>query len=268
MEDYKDAAILRNYPSPVFSCGGYEKSEGCDILIYTAGSSQMTNDRMEMLADNCAITKDIFEQVKKYNQDGIIICVTNPLDVITTVIREVTGRDRKKVIGTGTLLDSARLTRFTAEFLEISPSSVHMHVVGEHGNSSVSLLSTCLIYGKTVEDYFLEEVGGGSIDEEGLSKAVREAGFRILNEKGYTSYGVACAACKIVSAIAEDKREILPVSIVLDGEYGLKGFALSTPCVIGREGVETVKEVPMTEYEKKMFMKSAAIVSDAVKSCL
>lgn len=266
VEDYRDAALLRNYPSPRFSGGGYEMSSGCDILIYTAGTSALTKERMDLLNANSTITREIFEQINPYNQDAIVICVTNPLDVITTVIRETTGRDRKKVIGTGTLLDSARLTRYVAELLEIAPNSVSMQVVGEHGNSSVILLSTCRLNGKTVEEYFVEEVGGGRIDAQSLTKAVQEDGLKILLEKGYTSSGVACAACRVVSAIAGDTRELLPVSVVLDGEYGLSGFAISTPCIIGREGVLAVKEVRMTDSETERFLKSASIIRDAVKS--
>ena len=109
------------------------------------------------------------------------MCVTNPLDVITTVIRDITGRDRKKVIGTGTLLDSARLARYIAELVELSPDSVNMYVVGEHGNSSVPLLSSCRICGKSFEDYFIGEAGGGQISAEHLSKVVRAAGFKIFH---------------------------------------------------------------------------------------
>lgn len=268
VDDYRDAAILRNYPSPRFSSGGYDKTVGCDVLVYTAGHNKLEKDRMEMLKDNCAIARDIFEKVNQYNQDAIIICITNPLDVITTVIKEVTGRDRTKVFGTGTLLDSARLTRYVADFLELSPDSVSMHVLGEHGNSSVSLLSTCRIYGKTLEEYFDEEVGGGAFHANRLSKVVQESGLKIVAKKGTTSYGVACAACKIIEAIASDARELMPVSVVLDGEYGMKGFAISTPCVIGRDGIESVKEIAMNDYEMTMFRRSAEVISNALKSIL
>ena len=218
VDDYKDASVLKDYPSPRFSSGGYEMTEGCDILIYAAGSSKASNDRMELLTENSRIAKEIFTQVNQYNQNGIIICITNPLDVITTVIREVTNRDRKKVIGTGTLLDSVRLDRYIAELVDLSPDSVIMYVVGEHGNSAVPLMSSCRIFGRTYEEYFIEESGGGRVSPEHLAKIVREAGIKIFRNKGYTSYGVACAACRIVSAIVRDSRQILPVSVVLEGE--------------------------------------------------
>ncbi|MBR1842396.1 MAG: hypothetical protein IJ788_03875 [Oscillospiraceae bacterium] len=266
IEDYRDAAVLRDYPSPRFSFGGYEMTEGCDILIYTAGSSKVSSDRMEMLRDNCAIAEEIFEQVNRYNRDGIVICITNPLDVITTVIRKAANRDRKKVIGTGTLLDSARLARYIADLVELSPDSVNIDVVGEHGNSSVPLLSSCRICGKTLEEYFADEVGGGQISAERIARVVREAGFKIFAGKGHTSYGVACAACRIVSAIIRDSRQMLPVSVVLEGEYGLDGIAISTPCVIGREGVAAVKEASMTENERQLFYKSAKVIQNAVDS--
>ena len=266
VDDYLDAAVLRDYPSPKYSYGGYDKTEGCDILIFAAGSSKVSTDRMEMLRDNCEITKTIFEEVKRYNQDGIIICVTNPLDVITTVVQEVTGRDRRKVIGTGTLLDSARLVRYIANLVDLSPSSVNMYVVGEHGNSSVTLMSSCRICGKSFEEYFVDEAGGGSISIEHLSKTVQAAGFKIFNNKGHTSSGVACTVTKIVAAIIRETRELRPVSVVLDGEYGLNGFAVSTPCIIGRNGIMSVKEIAMTEDEHKRFLASAKMVQDAVNS--
>ncbi len=268
IEDCRDAAALRPFPTPRISGGGYSMAEGCDILIYTVGVKNRTQDRMEILKENAAITSEVFKEIGRYNKDAIIICVTNPLDVVTTVVQKVTGKDRGKVIGTGTLLDSARLSRYMAELLEISPKSVSIYVVGEHGNSSVSLLSSCRIDGKTLQEYFLDDVGGGDLSEESVYKMVRQAGYKIHQRIGYTSAGVASAAARIVTAIAGNERELLPVSVVLAGEYQMEGFAISTPCIIGREGIMDVKEIKMTPEEMALFKKSASVISEAVKSLI
>ena len=164
------------------------------------------------------------------------------------------------------VLDSARLSRSISDLVELSPDSVNIYVLGEHGNSSVPLLSSCRICGKTLEDYFTDEVGGGTLSALNLAKNVREAGFKIHAKKGHTNAGVACTACSIVSAIAGNTRKLLPVSVVMEGEYGLQDIALSTPCIIGREGIITVKEMHMTEDELAMFHRSAQVIRDATNS--
>ena len=165
------------------------------------------------------------------------------------------------------MLDSARLIRYVADLLDISERSVNMFVVGEHGNSSVTLLSSFRIIGMTLDEYFSLEVGDErTVDSQRLTSAIRAAGRKIANGKGFTSVGVAAAASRLVSAIAADAREILPVSVVLQGEYGVRDIALSVPVVVGRNGAEAVKEIKMTAEEEAAFQDSAQVVREACRA--
>ncbi len=262
--DAKDAAILRNEYGPKLYSGGYAATEGADIIIYTAGSAKLKSDRMELLHDNCVIAEGIFNEINRYNKDAIIICATNPLDLITMKIVQVTGKNPRKVIGTGTLLESARLMRFVAELLEISDRSIQMSVVGEHGASAVALLSSVRVMGLPLEEYLQSVIGGSMfLNIERLNNAFKQEAFRIFSGKGYTSTGVSATACRIAAAIASDSREILPVSSVLQGEYGVRNVAVSVPTIIGKNGVEEIRECAMDAEEKEAFFASVKIIREA-----
>lgn len=266
--DAKDAAILWEGYRPKLDSGGYEKTKGADIIVYTAGSSKIENeDRMEMLHSNCVIAEEVFTEINRYNQDAIIICVTNPLDVITMKIQQVTGRAARKVIGTGTLLDTARLVRIVAELLDISNQQIYIPVVGEHGASAVSLLSTFRIMGMTMDDYLKSVIDtDADLNVKALENTFKKGGWKIVSGKGYTSTGVSAAVCRLVANIAADTREILPVSSVLQGEYGVRGVAASVPSVIGRNGIEEIHEVMMTDEERDSFLISVDTIRQAAKS--
>ena len=266
--DAKDAAILWEGYGPKLDFGGYEKTKGADIIVYTAGSSKVeAEDRMEMLHSNCVIAEEVFTEINRYNQDAIIVCVTNPLDVITMKIQQVTGRAARKVIGTGTLLDTARLVRIVAELLEISNQQIYIPVVGEHGASAVSLLSTFRIMGMTMDDYLKSVIDtDADLNVKALENTFKKGGWRIVSGKGYTSTGVSAAVCRVVANIAADTREILPVSSVLQGEYGVRGVAASVLSVIGRNGIEEIHEVMMTDEERDAFLISVDTIRQVAKS--
>lgn len=266
VEDMMDAAVLRYGFTPRFSRGGYEATAGADIIVYTAGATRLTDDRMVLAKDNAEIAISIFGEIRKHNRDAIVICIANPLDVVTTAIAKVSGRPERKVIGTGTMLESARLNRLISDLLEVSPRSVDATVLGEHGNSCVPVLSASRIMGQTLDEYLSHDLGAGvHLSPEKIQHAVMGKGYRIYHGKGYTNYGVSASACRLISAIATDAREILPVSTVLHGQYGVEGFAISVPCIIGRDGIEEVKRIALTEAEAEAFAASADVVRQAVR---
>lgn len=264
--DAESAAVVRGARCPRLSFGGYEASGGADILIFTAGAPNLTEDRMDLLRANCAVAETVFSEINRYNTGGLIITVTNPLDVITMKVRQLTGRNPRRVIGSGTLLESGRLTRFLAEFLEVSSRSIQLSVVGEHGASAVSLLSSIRIMGMTVEEYLRSTTGEKMVLKSSqLNEIVRNEAVKIFRGKGYTSTGISATVCRIVSAVAEDRRELLPVSTVLQGEYGVHGVAVSVPSIIGRDGVEGIPEYEMTEDERNGFLASVDVVRKAAQ---
>ncbi len=265
--DAKDAAVLWEEYGAKLSFGGYENTKGADIIIYTAGSSKIQTDRMEILHTNCNIAEEVFTEINRYNQDAIILCVTNPLDVVTMKIQQVTGRAARKVIGSGTLLDTARLVRTVAELLEVSDRQIYIPVVGEHGASAVSLLSHFRIMGMSMDDYLKSVTDtGATLNVKALENIFKKVPFRIYDGKGYTSTGISATVCRLVAGIAADSREILPVSSVLQGEYGVQGVAASVLSIIGRNGIEDIHEVMMTEEERAAFLTSVDSIRQAAKS--
>ena len=154
--------------------------------------------------------------------------------------------------------------RYVADLLEISDRSIHMSVVGEHGASAVALMSSVRVMGLPLEEY-LQSVTDHPLrlNTQRLTEAFRQHGFRIFHGKGYTSTGVSATACRIVAAIASDSREVFPVSTVLQGEYGVQGVAASVPSVIGRNGVEEIREGSMTEEERAAFKSSVDVIRQA-----
>ncbi len=265
--DAKDAAVLWEEYGAKLSFGGYENTKGADIIIYTAGSSKIQTDRMEILHNNCNIAEEVFTEINRYNQDAIILCVTNPLDVVTMKIQQVTGRAARKVIGSGTLLDTARLVRTVAELLEVSDRQIYIPVVGEHGASAVSLLSHFRIMGMSMDDYLKSVTDTDAIlNVKALENIFKKVPFRIFIGKGYTSTGISATVCRLVAGIAADSREILPVSSVLQGEYGVRGVAASVLSIIGRNGIEDIHEVMMTEEERAAFLRSVDSIRQAAKS--
>ena len=263
--DFQDAEVLcSGFTSKKLWSGGYEETKNADIIIYSAGVGRKAGQsRLELVQENAVIAKKIFAQVLKYNQDAIIIVISNPVDILTAVIREITGFDRNRVIGTGTLLDSVRLYRVISSFLELSPDSVRGFIIGEHGNSSCVLWDTVRIRGISLEEYFSVDLGVDSqIRTEHISNFIHEIGGKIIEAKGYTAYGIAAATAKIVSAITLDAHDIYPLSIQMNGEYELEKIAISIPCLVGRSGIIKTLPINLNEEDKKAFLKSADTIKE------
>ena len=264
-EDYMDAIPLRIDKIGLVWGGGYELAEGADIIVYCAGPSlSKVEDRMVIADENIRIVKEVFAEIDKYAPDAIVVAVSNPLDVVTTAITNFTGRPSNRVIGTGTLLDTARMIKIISWAFQVPVQNVGGFVLGEHGASSVVIGSNISIMNMHINEYLnLECDGKLPITDEVLTDDVRDAGFKIFRGKGYTSAGVAAAAARIVFDIANDTREIIPVSTVLHGEYGVDGYAMSVPCMIGCDGVMGIKSLKMDETETEDLKKSAEIVRKA-----
>lgn len=267
-EDYWDAIPLRLDLPGSIQGGGYDMAEGADIIVYCAGPS-LTDvmDRLVIVQENMQVVREVFAELDKYAPDAMVIVVSNPLDVIVTAIQKMTKRPAGHVIGTGTLLDTARLIKFVSWAFDCSPRVVRGYVLGEHGNSSVPIMSGLTIMGVPFLEYLKVNCDGVvPITREGLCDDVHDAGFKIFRGKGYTNAGVAAAVARIAFNIVNDLNEVLPVSVVLDGEYGVNGYAMSVPCQIGRNGAVAVKAIPMTEGEKADLDASAHIIESVCRS--
>ncbi len=259
------------YLSPVkIYCGSYEDAAGSDIVIITSGVGRKPGQsRIDLTQTNVNILKSIAPQIVKYVPDALYVFVANPVDVLTYVFCKITGVPKNRVIGTGTTLDSIRLRTRLSELYSVNQHQVHAYVLGEHGDSSFVAWSTADISGIPLAEYEKTLTKQGVLEitpytHEEVETYVKKSGGQIIAGKGATFYGIATCVKKIVDSIYSSAYTILPVSTVLDGEYGVSDVALSTLCAIGSEGVITTLTPKLTDEELAKFQNSANVLKDVI----
>lgn len=254
--DLRDAlAVAPSYIK--ISSGTYSDAKSCDIVVLTAGFAQKPGEtRLELLRKNATITKDIVKKIMKSGFDGIFLVVANPMDVLTYVTWKYSGLPHNRIIGSGTVLDSARLRQNISSRLNVNPKSVHAYQIGEHGDSEFTLWSKADLGGQPLTS-LLSAPMRATIAEE-TQKEV----YEIIKRKGATYYGIAACVAQIVNSIINDERRVLPVSSYDDINNIFCGF----PTVIGRRGVYRRLDIDMTEEEGISYQKSINILKSAIKS--
>lgn len=249
--DTSDA--IPNLPNPpkYVKYGTFADCHDADIVVITAGVAQKPNEtRLQLVGRNAKIIQDIANGVKESGFDGITVIASNPVDIITTIYQKVTGFNPQKVIGSGTSLDSVRLNRLLCEKYNVSPKSVCAYVVGEHGDSSVSVFSKATIGGVPLAKY------GKSLNEAQKAKIhnqVIRMAYTIINLKKATFYGIGAALNKICRAVIFDENIILPVSCVVKGSYNMQ---VGWPAVINKDGWSNPIKLELSKEEKDKFNKS------------
>lgn len=244
----------------LITSGDYPDLKGSDIVIITAGANQKAGEtRLDLLSKNVAIFKQIIPEVTKYAAGAILLIATNPVDVMTEITLKLSGFPKNRVIGTGTVLDTARFRSILGRYLCISPKSIHANVIGEHGDSEVLLMSGAVAGTTPVEQIAkqlnlpLDERIKNKIDDE-----VRNAAYAIIEGKGATYYGIAAATQYIVKAILSDNHTILNISSHQDICLKIPtDTCFSMPSIISNKGVETTLTPVMNEHEQKALKKSA-----------
>ncbi len=244
--------------------GTYADCKEVDIIVITAGAPPKAGQtRLDTLEISAKITKSIVEPVMASGFDGIFIVVSNPVDMIAHFVHQLSGLPKNQVIGTGTALDTARLQNFIAEVVNVDPRSVYAYSMGEHGDSQMVPWSTVTIAGKHFNDIIQDNrelVGDVNLDEI-VRKTTRE-GWEIYNRKGTTYYGIASACVGIIKAILYDENRIIPVSTLLEGEYGESGVFAGVPTILNRTGAADVLEIHMTEEELTNFKTSVQLIRE------
>ncbi len=241
--------------------GSYEDCRGADIIIVTAGAAQRPGEsRQDLLVRNAAIFRDIITNVTHYNQEGILLIATNPVDVLSYVTWKIAGWPKERVIGSGTLLDSARLRYLIGNELGVDPRSVHAHVIGEHGDTELPVWSRANIAGVPVELT--------PDRQDDLFKETRDAAYQIIAAKGATYYAIALALDRICAAILGDEHSVLNVSTYVDGYLGIKDVYLGLPCVIGRWGIERTIDLAPNDEELSLLRHSADVLRDRIKMAM
>lgn len=258
--DIADANALAR-PAHIFA-GNYTDAVTAKIAIITAGAATHgTESRLSVLSRSAVIVGECVTSLIDTGFSGIIIVAANPVDIMANVAFLKAGLPAHRVIGTGTLLDTGRLRQSLAEKLDIAPSAISGLVLGEHGDSEVAAFSSVRVGGVTLENF----TSPGEVpDQDATAKEVRDAGYRILAGKGYTSFGVATAIVRICEAIIRDERAVLPVSALLTGEFGITNLYLSLPCILGVEGVERVLVPDLSTAEQCALHRSAEVIRQAM----
>ena len=239
--------------------GEYEDIADASVVIITAGANQKPGEtRLDLVQKNAAIMRSIIKEIKRVNCEGILLIVSNPVDILTEVALRESGFPKERVIGSGTVLDTARLKYIISEKLDVDSRNVHAFIVGEHGDSELAAWSCANIYGIKLQDFAkMRGYEHFAQDMEEVYKGVRDSAYEIIERKGATYYGIGMAAEKIVEAIVRNSHTVAPISVSLDGKYGLEGLCLSIPTIVGRGGAEQVLEIDFSEEEMKKLRKSA-----------
>lgn len=250
--------------------GTYEDCGDMDIIVITAGAPpKKGQSRLDTLELSAQICKSIVEPVMKSGFDGIFIAISNPVDIIAHYIYKLSGLPKNQVIGTGTAIDSARLQIYIAGLAKVDPRSVHAYSMGEHGDSQMVPWSTVTVAGKPFYDVIQDNKElVGEVDLEELVYKTTQKGWEILSRKGTTYYGIATACAGIVKAILNDENRIIPVSTLLEGEYGEKDVYAGVPTVLNRSGAYDVLEIHMTPGELSRFKESAGIIRKYTKKLM
>jgi len=261
--DQWQSAPIEGFDSRVIGTNGYDETSGSDLVIITAGIARKPGmSRDDLLNTNAGIVKDVAEQIKRSSPNAIIIVVSNPLDVMCYVAKQVTGFPRERVIGMAGVLDTARYRAFLAEALDVSVRDIQAMVLGGHGDTMVPLISYTTVSGIPVTQLLERSQLDAIVDR------TRNGGAEIVKylKTGSAYYAPSSGAVQMAEAIVRDQKRILPCAAWLEGEYGMKGVYLGVPCKLGRRGLEKVLAVQLTADERAALAKSAEAVREPMKA--
>lgn len=243
--------------------GDYDDIVDAAVIIVTAGAAQKPGEtRLDLVNKNVNIFKSIIPEIAKRNYKGILLIVANPVDILTYTAVKLSGLPENRVIGSGTVLDTARLKYALGEHLGVDSRSVHSFIIGEHGDSEIVAWSSTNVSGIPVNDFC--ELRGHFNHEEAMHRIaddVKNSAYDIIEKKGATYYGIAMSVKRICECIMRDEKSILPISSMMHGEYGISDICLSMPTVVGRDGVETRVPIQLNEQEESALSASAEQLS-------
>lgn len=246
--------------------GTYADCEDAAIVVLCAGAAQKPGEtRLQLVEKNVKITKNIVDQVMGNGFDGIFLVASNPVDILTYAVWKYSGLPHSQVIGSGTVLDSARFRYMLGELYEVAPTSVHAYIIGEHGDTELPVLSSATVAGVSMrmslqKDPELE----GRLEK--IFEDTRDAAYHIIDAKGSTSYGIGMGLARITRAILKNNDVALPCSAYLQGEYGQNDIYIGTPAIINRKGVRRVVELEINDHEMERFTHSANTLREVQES--
>ncbi|GGA21989.1 L-lactate dehydrogenase [Paenibacillus physcomitrellae] len=246
--------------------GTLEDCADMDVIILTAGRNPKgMQSRLALLEDAKAITEDLVSRIMASGFDGVFVVAANPVDIVTYLVREVSGLPRGRVLGTGTSIDSSRLKTLLSEVFSVDPRSVQGYALGEHGDSQFVAWSHVTIGGKPIL-HILEQHKERFKDLhlETIEQRTKDAGWEIFTRKGNTQFGIGNALAYITRAILNDEHKIIAVSAILDGEYGQKELCTGVPAIVGKGGIQEILELNLSADEEQKFLKSCGIIKENI----
>ncbi len=248
--------------------GSYDDLTDCGLIIITAGANQKPNEtRMDLVNKNVGIFKSILPEIKKRNCEGILLIVSNPVDILTYAALKISGFPPNRVIGSGTVLDTSRLKYLLGQHLNVDSRSIHAFIIGEHGDSELAVWSSANVSGIDLNHYC--ELCGhyNHLDSMNrLYEGVRDSAYEIIEKKGATYYGIAMAVRRISECIVRNEHSILPISSLIEGHYGIDGLCMGVPTVVGSHGVEKMLDIPLSPEEQQKLLASAETLKGVIST--
>ena len=246
--------------------GDYADCAGAAVTVITAGAAQKPGEtRLDLVKKNANIFRQIVPQIARHNPEGIILVATNPVDVLTYAVWKLSGLPARKVIGSGTILDTARFRYLLSQYFGVDPRSIHAYIIGEHGDSEVPVWSLANLAGMRLADFCgQQEINYDQAMMDEIFKQTRDAAYQIIERKGATYYAIGAGLTRIVETILRDQSTVLSISTLIDNYYGIEDVYLSLPTVVDKRGVERILRLTLSETEVVGLKKSA----DVLKSTL
>ncbi|KAB2333861.1 L-lactate dehydrogenase [Bacillus mesophilum] len=254
-------------PSPTnIWYGDYSDCRDADIVVICAGANQKPGEtRLDLVEKNTKIFKSIVDQVMNNGFDGIFLVATNPVDILTYAVWKYSGLPKERVIGSGTILDTARFRYLLGDYFQVDSRNVHGYIIGEHGDTELPVWSHADIAGKTIADWVKKKEQYKQEDLDQLFLNVRDAAYHIIERKGATYYGIAMGLVRLTKAILQNENSVLTVSAYLDGKYGQSDVYIGVPAIVNRKGIRDVIELHLDQDEQEKFTHSAEVLKKTMK---
>ncbi|WP_284036036.1 L-lactate dehydrogenase [Neobacillus sp. 114] len=247
--------------------GDYSECGEADIVVITAGANQKPGEtRLDLVEKNTKIFKGIVEEIMASGFNGIFLVATNPVDILTYAVWKFSGFPKERVIGSGTILDTARFRFLLGDYFNIDTRNVHAYIIGEHGDTELPVWSNADIAGTAISKWAESKDGFRQEELDQIFLNVRDAAYHIIEKKGATYYGIAMGLVRLTKAILQNENSVLTVSAYLDGEYGQKDLYIGVPAVVNRDGVRDIVELELSEEEQQKFIHSVDVLKKTMNS--
>jgi L-lactate dehydrogenase len=271
--DYAEGQVLDlahglpYYPSVEINVGKKEDFSDAHVIVITAGAKQAPGEsRLDLLQKNSRMIEGIIDDIVSQDSQAIVVVASNPVDVLTHVALKRSGWPKNRVIGSGTVLDSARFRYLLSRHCNVDVGNVHAYILGEHGDSEFAAWSMTHVGGVPIDEYcpMCDACDDWEAQREDIVRQVRESAYHIINYKGATYFAIGMALTRIVGTILQDQRSVLTVSTLLEGEYSIEDVCLGIPCVVGKDGIHQVIEANLPPEEGELLQKSAGTLQSAL----